>query len=255
MTETETNPLHFIPIGRVIADPIDLPTAQTMAIFGRRSADTDLFQDANGDFVFRMLNPRTGEREYCRPGDDHSGGQEFVIMLVHGRAVVGEAMRNGDLEAFVIGKDGQYLRVPRFYWIKADPSTTTTLEQIETGHVPSELVNLPLLVDPAEIPNWTAIVRPAVEAMVSKTRAARGEEIVQLRPAKGPRGPDPYKEYPMLEAIFKAHDAKLSDMRSARARHDYLKKIWLGIYTTGKVQRESCPAYAVVTRCWDRFKA
>ena len=67
------------------------------------------------------------------------------------------------------------------------------------------------------------------------------------------RGPDPYKEYPMLKGLFQAYDDKLSNMRSDRARHNYLKSIWLKV--AGKMGRDTCPGYDVVRRCWTKFKA
>lgn len=241
--------LPFIPIGRVIADPVEIGSAITLALYNRPSADASIWQGPNDEMVIEVYNPRTGERECFRPGDDHGPAQEYAIMLVHGGAIITGAMREGAIEAFVIDAGGRYLRVPRLYWLQANPTTDTVL--IQTGHIPPELVGCPVLVDPTHIPKWQEIAQPKVEAMLSRVRDQRGEKVAQLRPNAQRPGPDPYKEYPMLAAVFKAHHAKLSNCTSDRARHRYLTGIWATV--AQKVDREKCPAKAVVQRCWERY--
>lgn len=243
--------LAFIPIGRVISDPVEIGTAITLALYNRPSADATVWQGPNGEMVIEVFNPRTGKLERFRPGEDHGPAQDYTIMLVHGGAVITRAMREGAIEAFIIDPTGRYLRVPRLYWLQANPTTDTAL--IQTGHVPSELVGCPVLVDPAHIAKWQQIAQPQVEAMLTRVRQQRGEKVVQIRPSASKFGPDPFKEYSMLERVFQAHDERLANFQSDRARHDYLKSIWLTI--ANKVGRETCPSYEVVRRCWSKFKA
>lgn len=252
MTNTGTTHLHFIPIGRPIIDALDLATAITMAIFGKRSADARMYLDDDGAVVLGLHNPRTGGRDFLRVGDDHVPAQEYGIMLIHGGAVIGRALLEGEISAFVIDKAGSYLRVPRYYWLNVYPGSATVIEQTDTDAIPDDLVGRPLLVDPADLGKWTNATRPAVEEMVAKTRAARGEIVPQPSSHKPNRGPDPWKEYPKLKMAFAMHDEKMSNMRSARARHKYLKKIWLSI--EAKMGRPTCPDYKVVERCWGRYK-
>lgn len=70
--------------------------------------------------------------------------------------------------------------------------------------------------------------------------------------ATTPPGPDPYKEYPMLEAVFKANHDKLSDCTSDRARMRTLESIWTGL-DKRKTRRDTCPSKDVVKRCWERY--
>lgn len=252
MNSTATNLLHFIPIGRLIADPIDLPTAITLAIFGKKSTDGSLSLDENGEIIVGVYNPRTGGHDRLLPGVDNIAAHEFGIMLTHGSAVISKAMHQGDLDAFVINQAGSYLRVPRLYWLNTFAGSATVLEQTESNHIPDELVGAPLLVDPADSEKWANIVRPAVNEIVTATRESRGENVAPLPRKKGTTGPDPYKEYPTLERVFKAHNAALSNLNSDRARHNYLIAIWALV--ANKVGRDKCPSYEVVKRCWGKFK-
>lgn len=241
--------LPFIPIGRVIADPLEIGSAITLALYDRPSADATIWQGPNDEIVIEVYNPRTNQRERFRPAADHGPAQEYAIMLEHGGAIITRAMREGAIEAFVIDAGGRYLRVPRLYWLQANPTTDTAI--IQTGHVSEELVGSPVLVDPAHIPKWQEIAKPQVEEMLSRVREQRGEKVVQFRPNAHKPGPDPYKEYTMLAAVFKAYHEKLSNCTSERARHQYLTGIWAGI--ASKVGRDTCPSKAVVQRCWERY--
>ena len=171
-------------------------------------------------------------------------------MLVHGGAVITRALREGAIETFVIDAGGRYLRVPRLYWLQASPTTATAI--VQTGFVPDELVGCPVLVDPAQIQKWQQLAQPAVEEMLSRVRDQRGDKMVQLRAAAHKPGPDPYKEYPMLEAVFKANHAMLADCDSDRARMQALTVIWRRL-DKRKTGRETCPSKAVVKRCWERY--
>jgi len=253
MSDYGISPLHFIPIGRVIADPLELPTAITMAIFGRKATDASLYQDGNGDIVLGVYNPRTGQQDHLRPGDDHVAGHEFGIMLVHGGAVLGRAMRDGDLDAFVIAKDGTYLRVPRLYWLKAYPASSRVIEQNDTGHVPYELVGSPLLVDPADIDKWISTVRPAVEAMVLKTRKSRGEKVVQHRPRTRNPGRDPYRLYEsVFKRLFSEGDFDDWAKLGQKKRWEKVRKAW-PLVRQKQWTDETCPHKGGVNNNWERF--
>lgn len=65
-------------------------------------------------------------------------------------------------------------------------------------------------------------------------------------------GPKKWKEYPMLEAVFKANHARLADCDSDRARMQELTRIWRGL-DKRKTGRDTCPSKAVVKRCWERY--
>lgn len=252
MNENETTTrtmLPFIPIGRIVADPVEIGSAITLALYNRPSADATIWQGPNDEIVIEVYNPRTNKLECFRPSDDHGPAQEYAIMLAHGGAIITQAMREGAIEAFVIDPGGRYLRIPRLYWLQANPTTTTAI--IQTGHVPDELVGCPVLVDPTHIQKWQEIAQPQVEEMLSRIRDQRGENVVQSHPKMRNSGPDPYREYPMLSAVFKAHHDKLSNCRSDRARHQYLTAIWATI--APRAGRDTCPAKAVVQRCWERY--
>lgn len=254
MTENEAvapTILPFIPIGRVIADPVEIGSAISMALYNRPSADATIWQGPEGEMVIEVFNPRTNARECFRPGDDHGPAQEYAMVLVHGGAVITGAMREGVIEAFVIDAAGRYLRIPRLYWLQANPTSETAL--IQTGHVPQELVGCPVLVDPSHISKWQEIAQPQVEQMLSLVRDQRGEKAVWDEDDASKPGPKPYKDYQMLAAIFKLHHDALSDCGSDNARHRYLTGKWSGI--AAKVGREKCPSRGVVKRCWERYVA
>lgn len=241
MNYNSGSPLHFIPIGRAIVDPVELATATSLAIFGKRSADTAVMEDGNGDIVLLFPSPRSGERD--------TSGQDYKAALLHGAERITKAMRAGELEAFVISEDGRYLRVPRLYWLQANPTTITAL--IQTGHIADNLVGAPLLVDPAHLDNWRQIVAPVVQEALAQTGGIPIDKAEPARRSASRPGPDPYKEYPMLAVVFNSHHEKLSNCTSDRARHRYLTAIWSLV--AAKANRDTCPSKAVVQRCWERW--
>ena len=242
MTNDATSLLNFVPIGRTIIDPLEMPTAVSLAVYNRPSSDTHILQDPNGDLFFEVLNPRTGKDEVFRIGDDHAPAQEAYIAFVHGSAVLTKSLRVGEIETFVIAEDGRYLRVPRLYWLQAFAGDATHLKQ--TGFVADNLVGLALLVDPAHIAKWKDVAAPEVAAMLGRIRAANGrpDPVVRRLSAKQGRNKTRTREIDgQILEIFRRHHDRLVALTEIE-RHEKVAGLWS--------RAASAPSKNTVNRRW-----
>lgn len=171
---------------------------------------------------------------------------EFLVMLCQSKAI--NAVAGGMDQMF---RGNVVLRetlwpIPQAVWqrVEADPKNELMQGKFHSSNGETEFVLHDVLIETPALYDYlwrNGYSLPTIE------------DSPPLDTKRTPPGPDPYKAYSMLEKVFRKYDDKLSNLTSDRARHNYLKAIWGAI--ADRAGQPNCPAYAVVARCWKRFKA
>lgn len=146
--------MHFLKAGRELISPLAMEEALCQAIYGRPSADTDVWVNDKGEIKLESPWGSADEAELKMQEWRHASG-----------ALHGNLMR-GSLRTYAMNPtSGEYLQIPRLYWFRRDLVGEQVLGAVDaaTGWDAS-MEGQPILVAHEDIGAWQLTARQALSA-------------------------------------------------------------------------------------------